>query len=134
VILAQRLAEEMFAHAKRDLPNEACGIVAGQNGQAVHFFPATNSEHSPTRYVVDPQDQLRILNELHERDWDLLGIFHSHTHTQAYPSSTDVNLAANWPDAIYLIASLQSEPPLLRAFHVVDGNATEEEISYRPEA
>ena len=134
MILAQRLAEEMFAHAKRDLPNEACGIVAGQNGQAVHFFPATNSEHSPTRYVVDPQDQLRILNELHERDWDLLGIFHSHTHTQAYPSSTDVNLAANWPDAIYLIASLQSEPPLLRAFHVVDGNATEEEISYRPEA
>jgi len=119
----------MFSHAKKELPNEACGILAGDNGQVVKFFPAINAEHSPTRYVVDPQDQLRILNELHECGWDLLGIFHSHTHTQAYPSSTDVSLAANWPDAIYLIASLQSDPPVLRAFRVNDGQVTEEELS-----
>lgn len=120
----------MFAYAKSELPNEACGILGGENGRAVHFFPAINAEHSPTRYVVDPQDQLRILNELHAKDWDLLGIFHSHTHTQAYPSSTDVSLAANWPDAYYLIASLQSEPPVLRAYLILDGQVTEEEISY----
>ena len=119
----------MFAHARSELPNEACGILAGDNGRAIRFFPATNAEHSPTRYVVDPQDQLRILNELYTSGWDLLGIFHSHTHTAAYPSSTDVSLAANWPDAYYLIASLQNESPVLRAFRVVDGSVDEEELS-----
>lgn len=119
----------MFAHARSELPNEACGILAGDNSRAIRFFPATNAEHSPTRYVVDPQDQLRILNELYTSGWDLLGIFHSHTHTAAYPSSTDVSLAANWPDAYYLIASLQNEPPVLRAFRVVDGKVDEEELS-----
>ncbi|HLG69386.1 MAG TPA: M67 family metallopeptidase [Chloroflexota bacterium] len=128
--LDRALADEMFAHAKAELPNEACGILAGSAGKAVHFFPAENAEHSPTRYVVEPKDQLRILNELHQNNWDLLGIFHSHTHTQAYPSSTDVSLAANWPDAYYLIASLQEEPPHLRAYRILDGQVTEEEISY----
>ena len=99
----------------------------------MQFYSATNSEHSPTRYVVDPKDQLRILNELHDRGWDLLGIFHSHTHTQAYPSSTDVSLAANWPEAYYLIASLQNEPPVLRAFRISDGHVAEEEITYTEE-
>ncbi|HVA25090.1 MAG TPA: M67 family metallopeptidase [Chloroflexota bacterium] len=127
--LGPALVQEMFAHATSELPNEACGILAGENGQAIRFFPAANAEHSPTRYVVDPQDQLRILNELYTSGWDLLGIFHSHTHTQAYPSSTDVSLAANWPEAYYLIASLQNEPPTLRAFRVLDGQVTEEEIS-----
>jgi len=133
VILDPSLAGEMFAHAKSELPNESCGILAGENGEAVKFFPATNAEHSPTRYVVDPQDQLRILNELHARGWDLLGIFHSHTHTQAYPSSTDVSLAANWPEAYYLIASLQNELPVLRAFRISDGSVDEEEITYTKE-
>src|SRR5690242_18936203 len=58
VILDRALADEIFSHAKKELPNEACGILGGDNRQAVKFFPATNAEHSPTRYVVDPQDQL----------------------------------------------------------------------------
>ena len=124
----------MFRHAQEGLPNEACGILAGQAGRPVRFFPARNAERSPTRYVVDPQDQLRILNELYSKGWDLLGIFHSHTHTQAFPSSTDVSLAANWPDAFYLIASLQTDPPDLRAFRIVDGQVREEEIAYREDA
>ena len=130
--LASELAEQMFAHARAELPNEACGILAGDNGRAIRFFPAANAERSPTRYVVDAQDQLRILNELYANGWDLLGIFHSHTHTQARPSSTDVSLAANWPDAYYLIASLQTNPPDLRAWRIQQGDAVEEEISYSP--
>jgi len=122
----------MFAHANNELPNEACGILAGDHGRAVKFFPAANAERSPTRYVVDPHDQLRILNELHNNDWDLLGIFHSHTHTQAYPSSTDVNLAANWPEAYYLIASLMADEPVMRAYRIVDGKVEEEEIAFQP--
>jgi len=128
VILSHELKEEMLALARAERPNEACGILAGDNGRAVKFFPATNAEHSPTRYVVDPQDQLRIMKEIDAQGWELLGIFHSHTHTAAYPSSTDVSLAANWPDAYYLIASLQNEPPELRAFRIADGRVENEEI------
>jgi proteasome lid subunit RPN8/RPN11 len=69
------------------------------------------------------------MRELDDSELDMLGIFHSHTHTQAYPSSTDVNLAANWPEAYYLIASLMNEAPLLRAFRIVNGQVTEEDIS-----
>jgi [CysO sulfur-carrier protein]-S-L-cysteine hydrolase len=119
----------MFAHAKAELPNEACGILAGQDGQAVKFFPTTNMEHSPTRYVVDPRDQLRVDGEIRAQGWELFGIFHSHTHTQAYPSSTDVSLAANWPEAYYLIASLQSKTPGLRAYRILDGHVEEQEIA-----
>ena len=142
--LGRLLVQEMLAHATSGLPNEACGILAGENGRAIRFCPTTNvaacahaddPKHShsqacgsPTRYVVDPKDQLHIMAEMGESGWDLLGIFHSHTHTAAYPSSTDVSLAANWPDAYYLIASLQNEPPVLRAFRVIDGRVDEEEI------
>jgi proteasome lid subunit RPN8/RPN11 len=127
--LGRSLYDEMIGHARAELPNEACGILAGENGSAIRFFPAINAEHSPTRYVVDAQDQLRILNELYSSGWDVLGIFHSHTHTAAYPSSTDVSLAANWPDAYYLIVSLQFDEPQLRAFRVLQGKVDEEEIS-----
>lgn len=127
----------MFAHARAELPNEACGILAGKDGQAIHFYPATNTERSPTRYSIDSEEQLRILKEVEAKNWDLLGIFHSHTHTGAYPSSTDVSRALdehgqpNWPGTLYVIASLQHDPPVLRAFQITgrDG-VTEEDISY----
>jgi [CysO sulfur-carrier protein]-S-L-cysteine hydrolase len=146
----------MFSHAKRELPNEACGILAGRNGKAVNFSPATNVGNcplypinpnasipdgphthtqacgSPTRYRVDPQDQARFINLVRKNGWDEdpWGIFHSHTHTQAYPSSTDVSLAANYPDAVYLIVSLQYDPPVLRAFRIQKGQVSEEELTY----
>lgn len=128
MLIDRHLVDEIIAHAKAELPNEACGILAGDHGLPVKFFAAINAEHSPTRYVIEPRDQLRILNELYANDWDLLGIFHSHTHTQAYPSSTDVSLAASWPDACYLIASLQHEQPDLRAYRIVDGHVTELDV------
>ena len=120
----------MFRHAQVGLPNEACGILGGRDGRPTRFYPATNAERSPTRYVVDTKDQLRIMRDIDDSGLDMLGIFHSHTHTQAYPSSTDVNLAANWPDAYYLIASLMAEEPMLRAFRIVNGQVTEEPITY----
>lgn len=135
MVISAALRDEMFAHAL-DAPlapngarEEACGILAGTPATIAKFYPAINAEHSPTRFVVDAQDQLRILKDIYANDWDLVGIFHSHTHTQAYPSSTDVNLAANWPDAYYLIASLMNEEPLLRAFRIVNGQVEEEPIT-----
>ena len=131
------LVQDMFRHALEapvsgnGTREEACGILAGEGDRIVKFYPATNSEHSPTRFVVDTGDQLRIMRDIDAHDWELVGIFHSHTHTQAYPSSTDVSLAANWPEAYYLIASLMADEPVLRAFRIVNGQVTEEDISIK---
>src|ERR687888_597036 len=96
--------DTLVAHARAEYPNEACALLAG-NGRIEKVYTLPNAEASPTFYVVEPKAQLRAMNEMDERGWDLVGIFHSHTFTEAYPSRTDVELAA-YPDATYLILSL----------------------------
>ena len=110
----------MVAHARGDLPNECCGIVATKDGAAVKLYRATNAEASPVRYSLDPREQYEITMEIEDRGWDLGAIYHSHTKSPAYPSQTDVNLAF-YPDALYLIVSLADpETPDLRAFRIVE--------------
>lgn len=116
--------EEMIAHAKAEFPNEACGIVAGCDGRPVRLYATANSERSPVRYVIEAREQLEIMREMDDQGWDILGIFHSHTHSPAYPSQTDVQLAY-YPDALYFIVSLMREPAVVRAYHIKDGTITE---------
>jgi proteasome lid subunit RPN8/RPN11 len=124
--LEQSYADEIISHAREDAPNEACGIIAGNDGTAAKLYRALNAEASPYRYNVDPKDLLRIYRDLDKNGWDVLAIYHSHTHTEAYPSPTDVRLAS-WPEAYYLIVSLVDEKrPVLRAFRITDGTVSEE--------
>ncbi len=126
--LERAYVDEMIVHAREDAPNECCGIIAGNDGSAAKLYRAINAEASPYRYNVDPRDLLRIYRDLEDRGWDVIGIYHSHTHTAAYPSPTDVRLAA-WPDAHYLIVSLADDAnPVLRAFRIRDGEVMEDEI------
>ncbi len=126
--LERAYVDEIIAHAREDDPNECCGIIAGDDGRAAKLYRAVNAEASPYRYNVDPKDLLRIYRDIDGRGWDVLVIYHSHTHTEAYPSPTDVKLAA-WPDAYYLIVSLADQSsPVLRAFRIQDGTVTEEEL------
>jgi proteasome lid subunit RPN8/RPN11 len=126
--LQRAYVDEIITHAREDAPNECCGIIAGIDGMAANLYRAVNAEASPYRYNVDPKDLLRIHRDLEQRGWDVLGIYHSHTHTEAYPSPTDVRLAA-WPEAYYLIVSLADDAnPILRAFRIHDSEVTEEEI------
>jgi proteasome lid subunit RPN8/RPN11 len=128
VRLEQRYIDEMIAHAREDVPNECCGVLLGSSGQVTQFRRCTNAEHSPFRYSVDPRELLEIDREARNNDWDVLAIYHSHTHTEAYPSPTDVRLAG-YPEAIYILVSLQdSERPVVRAYHIRDGAVTEEAI------
>jgi proteasome lid subunit RPN8/RPN11 len=128
VKLQRSYADEIIAHAREDAPNECCGIIAGNDGHAKQLYRAINAEASPYRYNVDPKDLLRIYRDLDDRDWDVLAIYHSHTHTAARPSPTDVRLAA-WPEAFYLIVSLADDTnPDLRAFRITDGEVAEEAI------
>ncbi len=132
VYIARALIDEMIQHVLDGRPNEACGMVAGVGNRATRVYPAANAEPSPVRYLMEPRDQLRIMQDMEEHDWDLLGIFHSHTHTAAYPSQTDVSLAY-YPDALYVIVSLAAEAhPVVRAFHIVDGRIREEPIEEPP--
>jgi len=120
--------DEMIAHAKEDVPNECCGIIAGENRKATKLYRAINAEASPYRYSVEPKDLLRIYRDLDSNDWDVLVIYHSHTQTEAHPSPTDIRLAA-WEDAYYVIVSLQDDGnPVVRAFRIQDGEVTEEEM------
>ncbi len=111
------LAEEMVAHCRAGLPNEACGMLASQDGRIVKVFRMTNASGSPVRYSLEPREQLAVYNTLEEKGWELGGVFHSHTHTSAYPSPTDLRLASE--DVPYLIVSLATSPADVRAFRIV---------------
>jgi proteasome lid subunit RPN8/RPN11 len=127
--LPGKFIEEMIAHAREETPNECCGIIAGQGGRAVKLFRASNSEASPYRYNVDPQDLFRIHRECDGNGWEFLAIYHSHTASEAFPSPTDVRLAF-WPDAYYVLISIRDpDSPVVRAFRIVDRQVSEEKIS-----
>ena len=126
--LEKRFLDEMVAHAREELPNEACGIVAGKDGAAVKLFRARNAEASPYRYSVDPQDLFGVFKECEENGWEFLAIYHSHVASEAYPSATDVRLAF-WPEAFYVLVSLMDpDAPVVRAFRILDGQVSEEEM------
>jgi [CysO sulfur-carrier protein]-S-L-cysteine hydrolase len=126
VRIAQSLLDEIAAHAREEAPNECCGMVAGSNGTAIRVYRARNAEASPFRYTIHPQDQFRITMEIEERGEEIAAIYHSHTKSPAEPSQTDINLAGNWPDPLYLICSLADpEAPDVRAFAIRDGRVEE---------
>ena len=126
--LPRAFIDEMIAHSIEDAPNECCGIIAGAGGRATKLYRAINAEASPYRYSVEPRDLLRIHREVDGNDWEFLVIYHSHTYTEAYPSPTDVRLAA-WPEAYYLLVSLMDEArPVVRAYRIEDGAVAEEPI------
>jgi proteasome lid subunit RPN8/RPN11 len=125
VRIGKALLDEVLGHAREEAPNECCGLIGGRDGRATAVYRARNEFESPLRYNVHPQDLIRITNEIEARGEELAAIYHSHTRSEAYPSQTDVNLAANWPDPVYLICSLAAEEPEVRAF-TIRGGAIEE--------
>ncbi len=122
------VSKEIVEHGLREFPNEACGLVASKNGVAVKVFAMRNADASPVSYRLDGKEQLRVFDEIEEEGLELFAIYHSHTHSDAYPSETDRRLAF-YPDSGYLIVSLSDrENPLLRAFRIADGEVEEEEL------
>jgi proteasome lid subunit RPN8/RPN11 len=123
------LLKEMAEHGLRAFPNEACGLVAGVGGTPTRFFPMRNLDASPVSYRLDPKEQLDVFDRIDEAGEELAAIMHTHTHSEAYPSETDRRLAF-YPDARYLILSLSDrEHPELRAFRILDGEVTEEDVT-----
>jgi [CysO sulfur-carrier protein]-S-L-cysteine hydrolase len=127
--IARPLIDEIVAHAHAEAPNECCGLVSGTDGTASEIFRARNEMASPLAYNVHPQDLLRITSAIEDRGEELAAIYHSHTKSPAEPSQTDVNLAANWPDPVYLICSIADADPVVRGWHIRDGAVTEVELA-----
>ena len=128
------LVDSMVAHARRDHPDEACGVIAGPAGSddPQRFIPMVNAARSPTFYEFDSTDLLRLYMEMDERDEVPVVIYHSHTATEAYPSRTDIDLAGE-PDAHYVLVSTRETgsgpgPYELRSFRIKGGQVSEETI------
>ncbi len=120
--------DALVAHARADHPDEACGLVAGVGGRPTRVIPMTNAARSPTFYELDPIEQLHAFREIEDRDEELLVIYHSHTATEAYPSRTDISIAA-YPEAHYVLVSTRDpEHEEFRSFRIVDGIVTEEPV------
>ena len=119
----------MVGHALGGLPDEACGLLGGDptTGETTVFYPCRNAAESSRVYTVDPGDHLRADRDAEGRGLEIIGVMHSHTHTTAYPSPTDVAQAPD-PSWHYLIVSLRDDAPSTRSYRIVDGNISEEAI------
>ena len=126
--LDREFLNEMIAHAKKEKPNEACGLLAGVGDRAVKLFRCTNIHESKTnRYTLDPRQLVEAMKELDTEEWELLAIYHSHPHSPAVPSKVDLELAY-YPDSFYVIISLKDETPVTKAFKISDGQVQEAEL------
>ncbi len=132
----QATHDAIVAHARRDHPDEACGVVAGPAGsdRPERFVPMLNAARSPTFYEFDSSDLLALYKDMDARDEEPVVIYHSHTATEAYPSRTDIGLAQE-PGAHYVLVSTRDgvdRPVEFRSFRIVDSDVTEEEVRVVP--
>jgi len=128
--LPRRAYDEMVGLAYDGLPLEACGLFGGDPTTAVvdRFYPCRNTAASAKLYTVDGKDHLRADRDAEDRGFELIGVMHSHTHTDAFPSPTDVRQAPD-PTWHYVIVSLKYDSPVLRSYRIVDGEITEEPVT-----
>jgi [CysO sulfur-carrier protein]-S-L-cysteine hydrolase len=128
--IEQATRDAIVAHARRDHPDEACGVVAGAEGsdRPARFIPMLNAARSPTFYEFESADLFQLYKQMAANDEEAVVIYHSHTATQAYPSRTDISYASE-PNAHYVLVSTRSaDADEFRSFRIVDGVATEEPV------
>src|SRR5919197_2409606 len=139
LLLPEPLRQQLIEHTRAENPDEACGILAGRGDRVERVFPVRNTADEigaergvfreresgtatagrrPVHYYMDPRDQLRVYNEIDELELDVVGYYHSHTHTEARPSPTDIRLATDL-SSCYVLVSLAHEPADVRAWRIV---------------
>ncbi len=129
--ISRAQVDAMIGHAQEEYPNECCGLLAGVGSRVQQLFRGRNMDQSPFTYRLDPYEQLQFFKDIDARGLELLGIYHSHTRSVAYPSRTDV-AKAFYPDVAYVIVSLQNTgAPDVRTFRIRNGTITEEELAVR---
>lgn len=126
--LSREFLEQIIAQAKLELPNEACGILAGRDSRVEKVYAMVNAQKSPENFFMDAKEQLKVTKEIRNFGLEMVGIYHSHPLSPAYPSAHDVEMAF-YPEASYLILSLKDKTrPQARSFRISEGRITEEEL------
>ena len=124
----KELFKRITEHAIREFPNEACGILAGNQGRAEKVYEMSNADKSPETFFMDAGEQLKVMKEIRNKGEEMAGIYHSHVASEAYPSRRDVELAL-YPDASYVIISIKDkENPSIRSFKIAEGKIAQEEL------
>ncbi|MGB9111360.1 MAG: M67 family metallopeptidase [Acidimicrobiales bacterium] len=123
------MARGLIVHCLTRYPEEGCGLLAAasEGGPIDRWYPTRNAAASARRYVVDPTDQLGADRAAEAEGRSIIGVFHSHTHTDAFPSPTDVAQAPD-PGWFYVVVSLRGETPTLRSFRVAAGAIFEDNV------
>jgi len=133
VIITKDDLQRVLRHCIEGYPDEACGILAGWAGKVEKVYPMRNARPSPVGYEMEPEEQFRVLKDIRQAGLDLVGIFHSHTGSPAYPSGVDVEKAywpgtlfPNYPEAVYVIVSLMDrEQPVVKSYSISEGSVRE---------
>ena len=128
--ISRALYEKIIEHARKDHPDEACGIIAGPEGSdtPTRYIPMLNAARSPTFYEFDSGEQFRVWREMADSDEEAVVVYHSHTATEAYPSRTDISYAGE-PQAHYVLVSTRDESETeFRSYRIIDGEVTEEPV------
>jgi proteasome lid subunit RPN8/RPN11 len=130
LVVSRQAFDELVAHAYDGYPEEACGLIAGPPGDdaAVSFYRCGNTAASARVYTIDPKDHLLAERDADDHDWEIIGVVHSHTHSEPYPSPTDVARAPD-PNWHYVIVGLKRHVPEVRSYRIVDGQIAEEAIT-----
>ena len=122
--------DEIIEHAKEESPNECCGILVGTSNSVSKVHKITNDAKSPYRYVMNSQQQLDVILDCDRNDLDMIAFYHSHTHSPAYPSDTDVRMAvqSGWLDIIYILISLEDKSnPIVKSYSINENSEILEE-------
>jgi proteasome lid subunit RPN8/RPN11 len=137
MVIAPPLLDDVIAHAREEYDAECCGMIAYEQSEpegasrAVKVHRAKNVYASRKRFEIDGKEVLRAINEFDAGGWEMGAIYHSHTHTEPYPSQTDINFARNWPGVEWMIVGLADGEPEVRCYLIDDGEVTEVPLQVR---
>ena len=133
LVITDAIEQQIVDHARACKPHEMCGLLVGAPGgaEALEFHPCRNAAASAIIYTLDPKDYMRVEQSADDRGLAVIGVVHSHTQTEAYPSATDVAQAPD-PNWNYAILSLKYDPPRLRNFRIVASEISETAVEKRP--
>jgi len=130
MILCAGTADQITAHARREAPVEACGYLAGTGDDILYYFPMTNTEKKTDHFRLDPREQFAAWKEARNRGLNILGIYHSHPSSPAWPSEEDIRLAYD-PTLVYVIVSIMEGKRTMRGFRITKGSVREEPLIIR---
>ncbi len=130
IVIPPEVKERLLQEVRREYPYEACGILAGKGRVVKHVYPMTNTEKSSVSYFMDPKEQLKVMKDMRKRGMEMVGIYHSHPFTSAYPSSRDIELAF-YPVSYVIISLENKENPQIRSFRIQEDKVEEEEVVFQ---